>query len=330
MPGRPIFHFSFYILHFSSPMPTPRVLFFGYSEVGYATLELLLARGVAIAGVFTHTDDGHETQWFRSVPKLAAERGLPVFTPDSLKDPVWEEKIRARRPDVILSMYYRNMIPTRLLNLAPLGAFNMHGSYLPRYRGRAPLNWAIIHGEDHTGVSLHVMVKEADAGDLVDQEKVLIGPEERVSTVLPRVREAAVRVLNRQLDALLAGHAPRTPQDHTLANYFGKRTPEDGRIDWNQPARTVFNLIRAVTKPFPGAFTDVSINGQTARLVVWWARVLPDGQGTHPPGTVIKLDPLTVCCANSTFLELIEYEWLNQITPANSGVGPTLQVGTKL
>jgi methionyl-tRNA formyltransferase len=291
-------------------MPSPRVLFFGYSEVGYATLELLLARGVAVAGVFTHTDDGQETQWFRSVPKLAAARGIPVFTPDSLKDPVWEEKIRALRPDLILSMYYRNMIPTRLLNLAPLGAFNMHGSYLPRYRGRAPLNWAIIHGEDHTGVSLHVMLKEADAGDLIDQEKVSIGPDEPVTTVLPRVRDAAVRVLGRQLDALLAGRAPRTPQNHALATYFGKRSPEDGRIDWNRPARDVFNLIRALTRPFPGAFTDVSRNGATHRLLIWWAQIRPSPNPTAQPGTIVELSPLTVACADGTALEIAEYEWV--------------------
>jgi len=293
-------------------MPTPRVLFFGYSEVGFASLELLLNRGVTIAGVFTHTDDGRETQWFRSVPKLAAARGLPVFTPDSLKDPVWEEQIRALRPDLILSMYYRNMIPTRLLNLAPLGAFNMHGSYLPRYRGRAPLNWAIIHGEDHTGVSLHVMVKEADAGDLVDQEKVPIGPEERVSSVLPRVRDAAVRVLSRQLDSLLAGHAPRTPQNHALATYFGKRTPEDGRIDWNKPAVEIFNLIRALSKPFPGAFADVRNHGQNSRLIIWWAQVLPGFCDSAVPGTVVNLHPLTICCANSSCLQLIEFEIVKQ------------------
>ncbi len=311
-------------------MPPPRVLFFGYSEVGYATLELLLARGVAVAGVFTHADDGQETQWFRSVPKLAAERGLPVFTPDSLKDPAWVDKVRALRPDLILSMYYRNMIPTRLLDLAPLGAFNMHGSYLPRYRGRAPLNWAIIHGEDHTGVSLHVMVKEADAGDLVDQEKIPIGPDEPVTTVLPRVREAAVSVLGRQLDALLAGRAPRTPQNHALATYFGKRTPEDGRLDWNRPAREVFNLIRAVTRPFPGAFTDVSRGGQLNRLVVWWGRPLAGTHPTVPPGRIVKINPLTISCGQGALMELSDFEWVNLENHLKPASPPTLQVGENL
>jgi len=294
-------------------MPSPRVLFFGYSEVGYATLELLLTRGVTVAGVFTHTDDGHETQWFRSVPKLAAERGLPVFTPESFKDPVWEEKIHALRPDLILSMYYRNMIPTRLLNLAPLGAFNMHGSYLPRYRGRAPLNWAIINGEDHTGVSLHVMVKEADAGDVVDQQKIPIGPEEPVSAIIPRIREAAVSVLGRQLDALLAGKAPRTSQNHTLATYFGKRTPEDGRIDWNLSARQIFNFVRALTKPFPGAFNDITLEGKTRRLLVWWGRPAQTTKfpQAHLPAEVVSKKPLVLSCGHQEAFEVTEYEWLN-------------------
>ncbi len=311
-------------------MPSPRVLFFGYSEVGYATLELLLARGVDIVGVFTHTDDGQETQWFRSVPKLAAQHRLPVFTPDSFKDPIWEERVRALRPDLILSMYYRNMIPTRLLNLAPLGAFNMHGSYLPRYRGRAPLNWAIINGEDHTGVSLHVMVKEADAGDVVDQEKVSIGAEESVVTVLPRVREAAVRVLGRQLDGLLAGHAPRMLQNHALATYFGKRTPEDGRIDWSKSSRDIFNLVRALSQPFPGAFTDVVVDGKTSRLLVWKAHPINVAAPPAAPGTLLSLQPLRVGCGVNEVVEIDEFEWVTVLLPHQTSPAPFLRTGVCL
>jgi len=305
-------------------MPTPRVLFFGYSEVGYAALEWLLARETTIAGVFTHADDPGETNWFRSVAALATSHQLPVFTPDSLKDPAWVEKIRALRPDLILSFYYRNMIPGRLLALAPLGAFNLHGSYLPRYRGRAPLNWAIINGEDHTGVSLHVMVKEADAGDLVDQEKIPLWPDEPVTAVLPRVREAAVAVLSRQLEALLAGRAPRVSQDHTQATYFGKRTAEDGRIDWSRSARPIFNLVRALTHPFPGAFTEITQPGTTRRLLIWSGRVRDDAPAQPPaPGTVLQLSPLVVACGEGAF-EVGEAQWASQAespSPAGLNVG---------
>ncbi|MGA2053257.1 MAG: formyltransferase [Opitutales bacterium] len=309
-------------------MPTPRVLFFGYSEVGYATLELLLARSVSVAAVFTHADDPHETAWFRSVPRLAAQRGLPVFTPESLKDPAWETRLRELCPDLILSMYYRNMIPMRLLDLAPLGAFNLHGSFLPRYRGRAPLNWAILHGEDHTGVSLHVMLKEADAGDIIDQQKVPIGPDEPVSAVIPRVRDAAVSVLGRQLDALLAGRAPRHPQDHRLATYFGKRTAEDGRLDWTRPAREVYNLVRALTHPFPGAFADVVRSGVTTRITVWWGRPL-DHSAPAVPGTILHTDPLTIACGAGAF-EISQAEWTTPTRPPQPASAPLLHPGEPL
>jgi len=311
-------------------MPSPRVLFFGYSEVGYATLELLLARGADIVGVFTHAEDPSEPSWFRSVPKLAADRGLPVFIPTPkdppLNDPVWEQRIRHLRPDLILSMYYRNLIPTRLLDLAPLGAFNMHGSFLPRYRGRAPLNWAIIHGEDHTGVSLHVMLKEADAGDIVDQQKVPIGPDEPISAVIPRVRDAAVSVLSRQLDALLAGRAPRTPQNHSLATYYGKRTAKDGRIDWSRPAREVFNFIRALSHPFPGAFTDAVHGESTTRLTVWAAH--PPTTPTSPAksGEILSLKPFVIACGSGA-LEITESTWTTLSTPPQPASPPSLQVG---
>ncbi len=305
----------------------PRIVFFGYSEVGYATLDLLLRRGCNVAAVFTHEADVRETTWFRSVPKLAQDAKIPVYTPESLKAPEWEATLRELRPDLILSMYYRNMIPTRLLNLAPLGAYNMHGSYLPRYRGRAPLNWAIINGEDHTGVSLHVMVKEADAGDVIDQEKVPIGPEEPAAALTDRIRDAAVRVLERQLDLLLAGKAVRHPQDHSKATYFGKRTPEDGRINWALPARAVFNLIRAVTRPFPGAFTDV----RGARLVVWWARVLPASHvpSEATPGQVLSTAPLRIATADGA-LELTDVSWVDPTNPKLAVPAPELFSGSNL
>lgn len=297
-----------------------RVLFFGYSEVGYACLELLLKRGVNVVAVFTHQDDAHETGWFRSVPGLAGQHGIPVYTPDSLKDPKWEALVRALRPDVLLSLYYRNMIPERIFGQAKKGAYNMHGSYLPRYRGRAPLNWAIIHGEDHTGVSLHVMEKSADTGDIVDQEKVAIGPRETAGDLTGRVREAAVRVLGRQLDALLAGNPKKTPQDHARATYFGKRTPEDGRIDWGKSSRDIFNLVRAVTRPFPGAFTETMWK---ERLKVWWGEPAEIPSGAHDlrPGTVVCSTPLTVRTLDGAF-KITDGEW--------SGAYPALHIGEHL
>lgn len=277
-----------------------RVVVFGYSEVGHRCLELLLERGVPVVAVFTHEDDPGEQAWFQSVAALAQRHGIPVFQPQSLRGPEWLKKIQDLKPDLILSLYYRNMIPMSLLDVAPLGAFNMHGSLLPRYRGRAPLNWAIINGEDHCGVTLHVMEKSADTGAIVDQERIPVGPEESVADVLPRIPPAAACVLERQLDGLLRGTAPLTPQDHSQATYFGRRTPADGRIDWTLDCRAVFNFVRAITRPFPGAFAELP--EPYGQIQIWWGKPVEDGAATAAPGTVLNADPLTIQTGRGKFV----------------------------
>jgi len=299
-----------------------RIVIFGYSEVGYSCLKLLLDQGRDIAALFTHEDDSGETQWFRSCAGLARERGVPVYTLGP-KDPEMERIIADIKPDLILSLYYRNMIPMRVLDHARLGAFNMHGGLLPKYRGRAPLNWAIINGESETGITLHVMVREADAGDLVDAEAVPIGPEETAGDVAPRVAEGAVRLIARQIDGLLSGTAPRIKQDETQATYFRARKPEDGRIDWTQSAQAIFNLIRAVAPPFPGAFTQV--NGR--RLMVWKARVVA---GRGEPGDVLSLHPLMIATGEGA-LELIYFGFEGEAkTGASQAVLSVLKPGQRV
>jgi methionyl-tRNA formyltransferase len=265
------------------------IVVFAYSEVGHACLTLLIERGENIAALFTHEDDAGESQWFSSCARLARDNGIPVYTVEPRDGNTVERVVAGIRPDLILSFYYRKMIPERILGLARLGAYNMHGSLLPRYRGRAPLNWAIIHGEKETGVTLHVMVKAADAGDMIDWEAVPIGPEETAGEVALRIPAAAVAVVARQIDALKAGTAPRRKQDETKVTYFGIRRPEDGRIDWDQDADRVFDFVRALAAPFPGAFT--SLDG--AKLLVWKARHA-EGQGAA--GEVLSVDPLVVAC----------------------------------
>lgn len=281
----------------------PRVIVFGYSEVGYVCLDLLLQRKVQVVAVFTHQDDPREQKWFRSVAALAAQHGIPTYTPESLKAPEWEQLItQTLQPDLIFSFYYRHMIPTRLLAPARLGAFNMHGSLLPKYRGKAPVNWAVLHDEPRTGATLHHMVREPDAGDIVDQEPVSIGDRDTAGHVMGQVILAARAVLDRQLPALLAGTAPRTVQDPAQATYFGGRKPEDGRIDWHQPARRIFNLVRAVTRPYPGAFADFA-DGR--RLLVWWAEPVAK---KGAPGEILSTAPLIVATGDAA-LEIVDYEW---------------------
>jgi methionyl-tRNA formyltransferase len=284
----------------------PRILFFGYSEVGHDCLALLLERGDQVVGLVTHEDHPGEKIWFRTPATLARSHGLPVFTPENVNTPEWRERLAALHPDLILSAYYRQMIGTRLLDLARLGGWNLHGSLLPRYRGRAPINWAVLHGESRIGMTLHRMVRRADAGAIVDQEAVDLDPRDTAEQAFRKALPCARRVLARQIDALLAGTARETPQDETQATYFGGRRPEDGRIDWSRGSREIFNLIRAVTDPYPGAFVDVG----PARLMVWWAE--PDSPATTGwrgfPGEVLTTAPLVVATGDGA-LKLTRTEW---------------------
>ena len=285
-------------------MNKPRILFFGYIEVGHDCLELLLSRGDNVVGLITHEDHPDEKIWFKTPALIAREHGIPVAAPASVNTPEWIERIAGLRPDLILSAYYRHLIGPEILAMAGLGAFNMHGSLLPKYRGCAPINWAVIHGEPRIGMTLHRMVKRADAGAIVDQQGVELTPRDTAEQAFRKVLPCARSVLARQIDHLLAGTAIETPQDDRAATYFGRRTPEHGRIDWTRPAVEIFNLIRAVTAPYPGAFTEHA----GARLMVWWAEPIPTPDPAAHPGQILALDPLVVATGLGA-LELTRVEW---------------------
>ena len=238
----------------------------GYHTMGGLGFGALLRHGFDVKAVFTHRDDPHEEIWWESLAERAMAKGVPVYYPESLKDPKWGEIIRSIAPDFIFSFYFRFMIPPDILGIPKMGALNLHGSLLPRYRGRAPVNWVLVNGETETGVSLHYMVAKPDAGNLVDQERGPIAFDDTARTLFTKLEAAAARLLDRTLPKLKTGTAPSTPMDLTKGSYFGGRKPEDGRIDWRWPALRIYNLVRAVTHPYPGAFT--TLRGR--KLFVWW------------------------------------------------------------
>ena len=253
-----------------------------YSDVGYKCLEWLFDQGESVRLVFTHPDAPGEERWFGSVADLAKKRGLEPRIVNDLNDPADAERIRAVQPDFLFSFYFRKMIPASVLALARRGALNMHGSVLPAFRGRSPVNWAVLKGAAETGASLHYMVTKPDAGDLVDQERIRIGPDDDILGVSRRVGDAAVTVLARALPKLKAGTAPRMALDLAKGSYFGGRKPEDGEIDWTKPAKEIHDLVRAVTRPWPGAFTDVF--GKPVKI--WKTRVAPYAGHDVFPGKV--------------------------------------------
>jgi len=234
---------------------SPRAVVCAYHNVGVRGLSALLALGVEVPLVLTHEDSAGEQIWFGSVRQLCAVHGIECLTPADPNVPEVVERVRAGRPDWLFSFYYRQMLKTELLAIPRGGAYNLHGSLLPKYRGRVPVNWAVLHGERETGASLHRMELKPDAGALVDQQAVAILPNDTAHDVFQKVTCAAETVLLRAVPRMLAGTHTETPLDLAAGSYFGGRRPEDGRIDWEQGAWQVHNLIRAVAPPYPGAYT---------------------------------------------------------------------------
>jgi methionyl-tRNA formyltransferase len=280
-----------------------RAVVFAYHNVGVRCLEVLLARGVDVPLVVTHDDNPGETIWFDSVARTAAQHAIPVITPQDPNAPDVVERIAACKPDFLFSFYYRLMLKAPLLALAPRGALNMHGSLLPKYRGRVPINWAIIHGEAETGATLHYMAEKPDSGDVVAQTPVPILPEDTAKEVFDKVTIAAAVMLDRVLPALATGTAPRTPQDLSRGSYFGGRKPEDGIIDWSSDATSIHNLVRAVAPPYPGART--TLGGRPARILR--TRIL-DATGRHAPALAVEHGAIVAYCGGGGMLTVLDLE----------------------
>ena len=270
-----------------------RTLVMGYHTLGCLGFDALLRHGFDVSAVFTHHVHPGEEIWWDSLAQRAEAAGVPVHYPQSMKDLQTQALVASYAPDFIFSFYFRFMIPPEVLEMAKRGALNLHGSLLPKYRGRAPANWVLVNGETETGVSLHYMVSKPDAGELVDQEPVAIAFEETPRSLYAKLEEAAVKVLDRSLPLLKAGTAPHRPLDLSAGSYFGGRKPADGKLDWSWSAVKTFYLIRGVTHPYPGAFTTWS----GTKLFVWWAKPLDRAHGTAP-GTLLDVseEGILVAC----------------------------------
>lgn len=274
-----------------------KAVVFAYHDIGCAGIEALLNAGYDIAAVFTHADDPKENNFYGSVAQLCARNGIPVHAPEDANHPLWVERIAKLKPDYLFSFYYRNLLSEALLGTASEGAFNLHGSLLPKYRGRAPANWVLVNGETETGVTLHRMVKRADAGAILAQQKVTIERSDTGLTLHAKLRDAATSLLRDALPQLVAGKLTETAQDDSQATYFGRRTAADGKLEWKKPAEELFNLVRAVTQPYPGAFCAVGEH----KLIVWQAEVVKGNHGLAP-GRVISVNPLRIACGEDSLV----------------------------
>ncbi|WP_300757564.1 formyltransferase [Janthinobacterium sp.] len=275
-----------------------RAVVFGYHNVGVRCIKVLLAGGVDIALVVTHEDSPTENLWFESVVSLCQAEGIPYITPADARSPELLAQVQQAQPDLMFSFYYRNMLPASILEVAP--AYNMHGSLLPQFRGRAPVNWAVLHGATETGATLHEMTVKPDAGAIVAQTAVPILPDDTAFEVFGKVTVAAEQTLWGVLPSLLDGTAPRLLNDLRQGGYFGGRKPEDGRIDWNLPAQQVYNLHRAVAPPYPGAFTEVN----HVVYIIEKARLSKRAAGSLPPGLAVVDNCIFGVCGDGHMLAI--------------------------
>jgi methionyl-tRNA formyltransferase len=265
-----------------------RVVVFGYHEIGYVCLDELIKFGVDALCLFTHEDAPEEEIWFRKPSTIAEQYNIPVYRPETLKDKSWVELIKSLSPDIIFSFYYRNMIGKEILDIPKIGAFNLHGSLLPKFRGRCPVNWVLIAGEKETGVTLHHMVEKPDAGDIVAQKTCEIAFEDTAHTVFMKMADAARSLMQEVLPQFRDNTFKSIPQTGA-SSYFGGRKPEDGLISWDKDALSIYNLTRAVTHPYPGAFTH--LDGR--KFYIWQAS--PEAAtGDIKPGKIIFGKPLAV------------------------------------
>jgi len=269
-----------------------KVVVLAYHNIGCVGINALLRNGFEIAAVFTHKDDQNENVWFDSVAELAASKNIPVFAPENINHPLWVKRIKELAPDIIFSFYYRNIIKQPILDIPPAGCLNLHGSLLPKYRGRCPINWVLVNGEKETGVTLHYMTPRPDDGDIVHQKKIIITDDDTARSLHEKAAQAASALLDEVLPQLKDGTASRKPQDHSKATYYGGRTPADGQIDWRSRAEQVRNLVRAVTRPYPGAFSYIA----NEKCVFWMVSQIPYSGEKLDPGTIVSTDPLVIAC----------------------------------
>ena len=281
-----------------------RIGVFAYSEVGYSCLEQLIRMGEDIVFVVSHKDNNNESIWFRSVSELAHKFNIPLLKPESIEGEKFINVISSFKPDVIFSFYFRRIFSEELLSIPSLGCINLHGSLLPAYRGRAPVNWVIINGEKETGVTFHYMTQKVDAGPIIVQKRIKIENDDTGLSLTRKIASCGAELLEDVVEGLHKQNLRSTTQDESKATYFGKRTPSMGRIDWQWDNEKIYNYVRALTSPFPGAFFVV----EDKKCIIWQGEK-KKCENREPPGAIIGISKDSVVVkAGSGCFRIIEVE----------------------
>jgi methionyl-tRNA formyltransferase len=280
---------------------------------------------------------GHRAPPKNRLREIAAAHGTGVFDPPSINTPESNAALREMRPDLFIVADYGQILSPETLSIAPLGGINLHGSLLPKYRGAAPINWAIYHGETETGVTVIHMTPRIDAGPCLAQARLAIGPDETAEELEPRLARLGAPLVSETIDALAAGTAQPIPQDPALASRARRLRKEDGEIDWTRSAEQIKNQVRAM-QPWPKTFTYWHRgSGPPLRLIIGRLSVCSmPAAGNVPaqsPGTVIEAskDRLLIATGrDAAWVESIQPEGKRELTPAELLRGYPIEVGDRL
>lgn len=293
-----------------------RLVFIGASRFGLACLENLeKVDQLETVGIITNREtfsisyrkEGVKNVNYVDLAPYASKQNIPLYLmQEKMSEPPLLETLRSWRPDFILVIGWYHMVPRQILELAPTAG--LHSSLLPRYSGGAPLVWALIRDEKETGISFFLFDSGVDSGDILGQRKIPITDEDDIATLMAKIEIAGKDLVQETLRQWISGKILRKAQAHADREIMPQRSPEDGRIDWTQSARALFNFIRAQTRPYPGAFTD--FRGE--RLYIWKSHEVLSGteKKTSPVGEIFASDgQIRVICGDGKELVLHSLSW---------------------
>jgi methionyl-tRNA formyltransferase len=286
-----------------------KTVFFGNHLYGHHALAALLEEKLKPSLVVANIRRGGETPWYPSVVELADANGIDVIQVNKI-EPGSEpyQRIAATAPDLFIVASYRNLIAPELLALPPCGAVNLHMAPLPKYRGAHPENWAIINGETEMGYTVHYLDSGIDSGDVIRQQAVPILPEDTILSLTFKLAAAGPAMLVDVVRDLMAGHVERNPQDPTAASYYPPRTPADGEIDWARSSDEIVNLVRALVRPYPGAFASIDDS-----LVIVWATKAVEGLHGEPGSVLARTETSMTVATGNGAVEIMEYSEAAQV-----------------
>lgn len=286
-----------------------RIVFLGTPDFAAASLEALLAAGHDVCGVFSQPDKpvGRHQRKLRPTPvkECALSHGIPVFQPETLRDGTALAQLRALAPELIVTAAYGRLVPDEILALPPKGCVNVHASLLPRYRGAAPIQWAVLNGEAETGVTIMYMAHDLDAGDIISQISTPIGPEETAGELFDRLAPLGGKLLVETIEQIAAGTAGRTPQDPAKATLAPMISKKMSPMDWTRSAGELYDQVRGLN-PWPAASTDV-ISGEPVKL--WRVQVVEKHTDAFP-GVIVKADGqgIDIACGDGKVLRILELQ----------------------